>query len=120
MEAPKFEVGKTVKKGTHIVRIEEAEPSWLYVLSNGEFAFEHELEEVEEHMVQGWTYRCSGEEFGEHGVYENKDEAIQTARSRCRYCDYFVIGEVVPFPVGTKLKDTAKRIYITNSVEEVT
>jgi len=114
MEAPRFEIGKVLKLDGRLVRVEEVELGWIYILDTGEFAFEHELKEP--NMIQGWTYRCPGEEFGEHGVYKNKDEAIREGRSTCRDYGYYLIAKVVAFPAGTKLSGISEQIYITNDI----
>lgn len=57
MEAPRFEIGKVLKLDGRLVRVEDVEPGWVYILDTGEFAFEHELEEAENELYSSGTHR---------------------------------------------------------------
>jgi hypothetical protein len=57
MEAPRFEIGKILKLNGRLVRIEDVEPGWVYILDTGDFAFEHELEETENELYSSGIHR---------------------------------------------------------------
>ena len=71
--------------------------------------------------ISGWTFKCPCEEYGEHGVFTTKEEAIARGKKCCRGFDYFLVGEVPSLTAGEKLRPSniAGQLFINNIVEEV-